>query len=181
MYKIIILIVVATIIGLVAFASIEQEMGTPSSETSTSTKVDEEDNITVTLTGEVTRPGTYYVPLNSTLGDAIDKASGTTSNADYLAFNTSFVVESGMSFYIAPLYDNSNTCSVAPLNKVNINTADKATLMNVPGFGDAVSSALITYRDSHGLFQRIEEIKDVPGIGEATFSKAKNNIQLRSA
>ena len=86
-----------------------------------------------------------------------------------------------MSFYIAPLYDNSNTCSVAPLNKVNINTADKATLMNVPGFGDAVSSALITYRDSHGLFQRIEEIKDVPGIGEATFSKAKNNIQLRSA
>ncbi|MBO4541139.1 MAG: helix-hairpin-helix domain-containing protein, partial [Bacilli bacterium] len=118
---------------------------------------------------------------DGTLGDAMDLAGGPTSNADPLAYNTSYTCENGMSFYIAPLYDNSNTCSTSPISKVNINTANKSELLNVPGFGDAVSSALIDYRTNVATFGRIEEIKNVSGIGEATFRKARDFITLRSA
>jgi competence protein ComEA len=114
------------------------------------------------------------------LGDLIGVAGGATSNADTSAFDTSFVLENKQSFYIAPLFDNENACSSSPITKVNINSDDKATLMTVSAFGSAVSEAIIEYRTQNGPFKRIEEIKNVNGIGSATFEKSKNYIRLKS-
>ena len=181
MFKIIIFVVIATLIVIVAFSVVEGDINADAYNTSNSISADKDDSLTVTLSGEVTRPGTYYLVKGATLGQAIEKASGVTSNADPLCYETDYIVESGMSFYIAPIYDNSNTCSITPLEKVNINAADKAALMNVPGFGDAVATSLLEYRSSTSLFHRLEDIKNVPGIGEATFTKARDHITLKSA
>ena len=50
--------------------------------------------------------------------------------------------------------------------------------MQISGFGDAVSTQLITYRNDNGVFRRLEDIKKVNGIGNATFEKVKNYIYL---
>jgi len=63
---------------------------------------------------------------------------------------------------------------------VNINTDTKEKLMSVNGFGSAISDALIAYRATTN-FKRIEDIKNVTGIGNATFEKIKNFITIRSA
>ncbi|MCQ2742927.1 MAG: ComEA family DNA-binding protein [Bacilli bacterium] len=178
MYKVIIAVLVVTVIGIVAFAAVENATnGIVSGPISTMTDID---MLTCTISGEVTRPGTYLVDAGGTLADLMSKASGATSNADPLAFNLDYVLEDGMSFYIAPIYDNGDTCAVTPISKVNINTAEKTELMNVPGFGDAVATSLVNYRNETGLFYRLEEIKNVIGIGEATFTKAKDHITLKS-
>ena len=181
MFKVILFIVIATLVGIVAFSVVEGDINADTYDTSNVIDSGKDGSLTVTLSGEVSRPGTYYVVSGTTLGQAIEKASGVTSNADPLAYETDYIIESGMSFYIAPIYDNSNTCSIVPLEKVNINTADKAALMNVPGFGDAVTTSLLEYRSSTSLFHRLEDIKNVPGIGEATFTKARDHITLKSA
>lgn len=50
--------------------------------------------------------------------------------------------------------------------------------MMVNGFGDAVTTQLISYRNDNGVFNRLEDIKNVSGIGNATFEKVKNYIYL---
>lgn len=182
MFKVIIVALVVTVVAIIALTVVDNmTVNDTYSQSIGNNQSADENLIAVSLDGEIRYAGTYYLEEDSTLKDAMDLAGGPTSNADPLAYNTSYILENGMSFYIAPLYDNSNTCSIAPISKVNINAADKSQLMNVPGFGDAVSTALIDYRNNVALFERIEDIKNVSGIGDATFRKARDYIQLRSA
>ena len=69
--------------------------------------------------------------------------------------------------------DNSKQNSI-----ISINTATKEQLQTLPGVGEAKAQSIIEYRNKNGLFAKIEDIKNVSGIGEALFEKIKNNITL---
>lgn len=62
--------------------------------------------------------------------------------------------------------------------KVSINTATKEELMTLTGIGEAKADAIISYRNENGLFENIEDIKNVSGIGDSIFEKIKDNITL---
>lgn len=62
--------------------------------------------------------------------------------------------------------------------KININTADAALLATLPGIGSVTAGNIITYREQHGGFLTIEDIKKVPRIGDATFDKIKDKIAV---
>jgi competence protein ComEA len=180
MFKIIIGVIVATLVALIAFSIVENVSG-GIVDTSTSTShVSSYDALTVTISGEVQRPGTYLVSLDSTLADLLLAASGATSNADARAYNTDYILENKQSFYIAPLYDNSDACALTPISKVDINTGDKASLMKIGSIGTTLATAIIDYRDTNGSYERIEDLKNVSGIGSATFEKVKNYVILFS-
>lgn len=178
MIKLIIGVLVATVITIVVFAVVDRvttDIVTPSSQ---SVLASTEDGLEVQITGEVTHPGTYLISENGTLADLIAAAGSTTSNADPKAYNTDFLLESGMEFYIAPLYDNSNVCETSPIDKANINEAEKAVLLEKTSLTSSQAEALISYRESNGDFKRIEEMKNVSGIGNATFEKCKDHVTL---
>lgn len=61
---------------------------------------------------------------------------------------------------------------------ININTAGKEELVSLNGIGDVKADAIIMYRKENGLFKSIEDIKNVKGIGEATFLKIKDRITV---
>jgi competence ComEA-like helix-hairpin-helix protein len=63
-------------------------------------------------------------------------------------------------------------------NKVNINTADVIELDTLPGIGPAKAQAIIDYRNVNGLFSKIEDIMNVSGIGEVTFTNIKDFITV---
>lgn len=63
-------------------------------------------------------------------------------------------------------------------NLISINTATKEELMTLTGIGEAKAIAIINYRNEHGLFNSIEDIKNVTGIGEKMFEKIKDFITL---
>ena len=61
---------------------------------------------------------------------------------------------------------------------INLNTADAAQLCTLSGIGQSKAEAIIAYREEHGGFASIEEIMNVEGIKEGTFSKIKDKISV---
>lgn len=177
--KTILIIVGLTALALIGFGIVHSitannvTVVTPSSSVSVS-------GLTLTIAGEINRPGTYVLNEGATMIDLINAAGGATSNADNLAFNTDCVLSNKGSYYIAPVRDLNNTCSASPITKCNINSADVDTLMAVAGFSKSVSNAIINYRLS-ASFSCLEDIKLVSGIGSATYMSVRDKITLRDA
>ena len=66
-----------------------------------------------------------------------------------------------------------------PVNlMVSINTASKEELMSLSGIGEIKAQSIINYRNQYGSFKKLEEIKNVKGIGDSVFEKVKDNITL---
>ena len=181
MVKIFAAVLVTAVIMIVVFQFIDPNVTSQAvgGAASTTLVASSANSISVSISGEVTRPGTYILEKNTTLGDLISLASGATSNADDAAYDTSYLLEDSMSFYIAPKYNNSDVCSMDPIVKVNINADDESTLQSVASIGSTIAKSIVSYRTSKGKFGRIEDIKNVSGIGNATFEKVKNYIRLR--
>ena len=69
-----------------------------------------------------------------------------------------------------------NTGGTGSSNLININKASKSELMQLSGIGEARALDIISYREKHGAFKRIEDIKNVSGIKDAAFNKIKDYI-----
>lgn len=68
--------------------------------------------------------------------------------------------------------------AMSAANLVNINTATAAELDTLPGIGPSLAGKIVTYRETNGPFQTLEEIMNVSGIGQSTFDEIKNLITL---
>ena len=55
----------------------------------------------------------------------------------------------------------------AEVSRLNINTADAAALVELPGIGPALAQRIVDYRTAHGDFAAVEELTKVSGIGDA--------------
>ncbi|MET0681872.1 MAG: helix-hairpin-helix domain-containing protein [Casimicrobiaceae bacterium] len=69
-------------------------------------------------------------------------------------------------------------CSATAFAAINLNTASKEELVALPGIGPAKAQAIVDYRNSHGQFKSIEEVKDVKGIGAKRFEKLKGELTV---
>ena len=90
--------------------------------------------------------------------------------ADSSAYNLNTVLENGVTYYIAYAKEDGE--------KVSINTGTIAHLDTLPGIGSVLANRIVSYRNSNGLFESIEEIKNVSGIGDALFEQIKDLICL---
>lgn len=75
-----------------------------------------------------------------------------------------------------PAADISNTS--ASQEKININTATARELSTLTGIGDALAQRIVDYREENGPFARIEDIQDVPGIGQTRFQRIAEAITV---
>lgn len=182
MTKVFIGVLVVTVVMIVIFQFIDPTApATITQSIDTVANVGSGETISVSITGEVTRTGTYLLENGAILDDLIKVASGVTSNADELAYDTSYVLSDGLAFYIAPKYNNTDVCSLEPIIKVNINNDSAEDMQIINGIGSSTAAAIVSYREKNGPYKRIEDIKNVSGIGNATFEKVKNYIRLRAA
>ena len=75
--------------------------------------------------------------------------------------------------------NNSENTLTNQSTKVNINTATQTQLESLPGIGPSTSVKIINYRNEKGKFTKIEDIKEVSGIGDAKFEKIKDFITVK--
>jgi competence protein ComEA len=62
------------------------------------------------------------------------------------------------------------------LTRVNVNTAPAAQLPLVLGISNATAQALVKYRDEHGKFKTLADLKKVPGIDPAKLEARKDRV-----
>ncbi len=64
--------------------------------------------------------------------------------------------------------------------KIDINAAPARELETLPRIGPAIAARIVEYRRSHGPFQKIEDLLDVPGVGPATIEAIRDRISVAS-
>ena len=132
--------------------------------------------------GEVVRPGVYAVSGNTRVFEVIERAGGLSGNADAGSINLAETVSDGQKVCVPSknrLSDGSQgTAAEADDGLVNINMADETELMTLTGVGQSRAQAIIAYREEHGSFGSIEDIKKVTGIKDGLFSKIKDQIKV---
>lgn len=74
--------------------------------------------------------------------------------------------------------NNENNNSSVSSSLININIASIEELTTLPGIGESKAQNIINYREENGYFKTIDEIKNVNGIGEATFDQLKKYITV---
>lgn len=141
----------------------------------------------VHICGEVASPGVYELEEGSRIFQAVAVAGGFTENAAADSLNMAEPVKDGMKIQVpnqeeAQKLLNEGADFSGSLQegrrKVNLNTAKKDELMTLRGVGEAKADDIIRYRESHGGFQKIEDIMKISGIKEAAFQKIKDDITV---
>lgn len=158
-----------------------------SDKTTGDTVNEESSSVFVYVCGAVHTPGVYELDSDSRVYEALAKAGGVTEAAAGEALNQARVVTDGERIYI-PTADelekgivDGNMPEVTGADdkeegKIHINTASKEELKSLPGIGDAKADSIISYRESNGGFQSIEDLMQVEGIKEGVFNKIKDKI-----
>ena len=81
--------------------------------------------------------------------------------------------------YLVPLLFALIIATPVQAETVNINKADAATLQHyLTGVGAVKAEAIVAYRNKHGKFKSVDDLKNVSGIGDATVKKNRNNISV---
>jgi competence protein ComEA len=57
--------------------------------------------------------------------------------------------------------------------QVDLNSADRAELLQLPGIGESLAQRILDYRYEHGGFQHVDELRGVRGIGPITLEKLR--------
>ncbi|MFC8148995.1 helix-hairpin-helix domain-containing protein [Bacillus paralicheniformis] len=145
------------------------------------------EEVIIDLKGAVKNPGVYQMKEGDRVHDALKKAGGTEKKADEKQINLAAVLRDGMVLYI-PFEGEEAAGSFSEADSradgssgdiVNINTASSEELQTIPGIGPSKAEAVIEYREENGMFQTIEDITNVSGIGEKSFERIKSSITVK--
>lgn len=175
MIKLLIGVVIAAFVVIIGFMAIDPNLN----NSINNTNIINSDNVfSLSIEGEVEKPGTYALKEGSTMIDLINAAGGITSNGDEKSYFEDAILTKGLTYYIAPIYDKGDICATDKIQKVNINTDLEETLMTVNGITSSIASSIVSYRNEKGEFKTIEQLEDVYGIGPATYKKVRNFVIL---
>ena len=149
-------------------------------------------DIKVYVCGAVQRPDVYEISADSRIVDAVSAAGGFAIDAYPEAMNLAETVSDGSRIYVptkeevdalAVVYSDTGSETGGTMSdstgRVNINTATLEELTTLPGIGDTRARAIIDYREQNGAFGNIEDIMQVTGIKEKSFSKIKDSICVK--
>jgi competence protein ComEA len=139
--------------------------------------------ITVYVSGKVNHVGLFALPSGSRVNDAIQAAGGFSEGANSGVLNLAKILVDGEQIEVLELITNTVTggstrSTNSSLTLVDINIASLEQLDTLPGIGPITAQEIINYRDTNGPFARIEDIMNVPRIGQATFDKIKDLITV---
>lgn len=150
-----------------------------------------QEKIMVHIIGEVKNQGVVVLESGARIVDAIEAAGGETDEADLTKLNLAYILNDGEKIKVPKKGEEQQEyiTSTSGLEtseenktesqKININTANLEELTKLPGIGEATANKIISYRKEIGKFKTIEDLKNVPGIGNSKFDNLKDMITIK--
>jgi competence protein ComEA len=117
------------------------------------------------------------VARTSRVADAIAAAGGTTGEANLAGINLASPLRDGEQIVVP-----SRAGGLAPEpvddGRVHLNTASAGQLEAIPGVGPVLAARIIAVRTETGGFDTVEDLLDVPGIGEAKLAAMRDMVAV---
>lgn len=138
--------------------------------------------IYVYVCGAVVNPGVVELAEGSRVEAALQAAGGFAEDAQREYVNLAAKLEDGEKLYFPTISEAEALAYESYMEQaglVNINTADVAQLMTLPGIGEARAQDIIDYREIHGAFAEKEDLKNVSGIKENMYKKLADKIVVQ--
>ena len=143
-----------------------------------------ENKIVIHITGEVEEEGVIELEKGARISDAIEEA-------DLSNVNLAYSLSDGQKVKIPNINEKDEEIIVveekagdniiiegnkSKEEKININKAAQTEIETLPGIGPSTALKIINYRNEHGKFKNIGDIKNVSGIGDSKFENIKEYI-----
>lgn len=144
--------------------------------------------LVVDVAGEVRRPGVYRVPAGSRVDAAVQQAGGVTRHGESAAVNLAMPLHDGQQVVVprrgaavasggAPSAADPTAPGSPPAQPISLSTATVAQLDTLDGIGPTLAGRIVQYREAHGGFRSIDELRQVDGIGDKRFEALRKAVQ----
>lgn len=137
--------------------------------------------VTVHIVGPVLRPGVVTLPTGARVTDALAKAGGMKSGQPKINLARLLVDGEQLDPSKAETVASGGTTGGAGASaggvdpaagggKINLNSATIEQLQELPRVGPATAQKILDFRASNGAYKSIDQLREIPGIGEKTFA-----------
>jgi competence protein ComEA len=139
-------------------------------------------SVLVHVAGAVRRPGVYRLRAGARVDDAVGRAGGPKPRADLTQVNLAAKVEDGRQIVVprraAAAAPAGGAAPAQPAVPLNLNTATLEQLDELPGVGPATAQKILDYREEHGGFGSVDELGEVPGIGDVRLASLREQVRV---
>ncbi|GAE91121.1 late competence protein [Gracilibacillus boraciitolerans JCM 21714] len=126
--------------------------------------------------------GVYQVNESDRVKDVIETAGGFLENAEAEAINLAERIYDEMVIYVPTAGEDKANIELNSTsndtNKIKINTATAEEIQTIPGIGEVKANEIVTYRETYGRFEKMEDLTNVSGIGEKTVEKIEAYVRI---
>jgi competence protein ComEA len=138
-------------------------------------------SVVVHVAGAVRDPGVYRMRAGARVDAAVGRAGGATRRADLTQVNLAAKVEDGRQVVVPRRVAAPAAGGAAPAQPgvpLNLNTATLEQLDELSGIGPATAQKILDYREEHGGFGSVEELGQVPGIGDVRLASLREQVRV---
>lgn len=146
--------------------------------------------LVIDVAGDVRKPGIYRLPAGSRVYQAVRAAGGALPGTDTTGLNMAAPLSDGEQIIVGGPPGSGGTVlapqpGTAPgeggagsSGPVSLNSATQEQLESLPGVGPVLAQKILDWRTEHGRFSSVDELRQVPGIGEVKFAALKSRVTL---
>lgn len=134
------------------------------------------ETIRIHISGAVSAPGVVELPLDAIVADAVAAAGGAVGSADLASINLAATLRAGERIVVPDLNQRVGGVSQSTDDGIDLNGATAFQLESLPGVGPVLAERIVSHRTERGPFLTVEDLLDVPGIGEAKLAQMRDSI-----
>nr|WP_308187788.1 ComEA family DNA-binding protein [Pseudonocardia abyssalis] len=144
--------------------------------------------LVLSVSGKVARPGLIELPGGSRVADALEAAGGALPGTDLSALNLARRVVDGEQIAVgvppapdaAPVAGGGTGAAAGQGTStggpIDLNTATESQLDALPGVGPVTARRILEWRGRNGRFTRVEQLREIEGIGERRFAQLRELV-----
>jgi competence protein ComEA len=138
-----------------------------------------EGGVLVHVAGAVRRPGVYRLPGAARVEAAVTRAGGATRAADLAGLNLAARLEDGQQVVVprrGPAGGAAAGGTAGTQGPLSLSSASAEQLDAIDGIGPTLAARIVEWRRQHGGFASVDQLLDVPGIGEGRLDALKGAV-----